>query len=73
MEVNWVSVNIPMRTLIDAPPKNLRPDSQDPLIYNDDGPGGWNRNREPSDYKEVEELWRKQDATSSKTKNLDEL
>jgi DNA helicase HerA-like ATPase len=61
------AVHIPMRAMIDPPPKNLRPDSQDPVVYDDfDRPGGWNREREPSDYAEVVELWRKQNPASSR-------
>jgi DNA helicase HerA-like ATPase len=58
------AVHIPTRALITPPPKNRRPDSQDPVVYDDMGPGGWNREREPSDYKEVVELWRKQSPAS---------
>lgn len=60
------AVHIPIRAMIDSPPRNRRPDSQDPVVYDDFGPGGWNREREPSDYAEVVELWRKQDPTSSR-------
>jgi DNA helicase HerA-like ATPase len=66
------AVHIPMRAMIDPPPRNRRPDSQDPVVYDDFGPGGWNRGREASDYKEVVELWRKQDPTSSHIRLLDE-
>lgn len=33
------AVKLPMRTLIDAPPKDRRPDSQDPIIYDEQGIG----------------------------------
>ena len=59
------AVHIPIRAMINPPPKNRRPDSQDPIVYDDFGPGGWNRAREQSDYKEVVRLWRKQDFSSS--------
>jgi DNA helicase HerA-like ATPase len=59
------AVHIPIRAMINPPPKNRRPDSQDPIVYDDFGPGGWNRTREQSDYKEVVRLWRKQEASSS--------
>lgn len=58
------SVHLPMRVLIEAPPVEHRPDSIDPLVYDKDGPGGWNRNKEKSDYSEVVEVWRKQDPKS---------
>jgi len=66
------AVHIPIRAMIDSPPKNRRPDSQDPVVYDDFGPGGWNRDREPSDYEEVVELWRKQNPMSSKITTFEE-
>ncbi|MBN2178733.1 MAG: DUF87 domain-containing protein [Deltaproteobacteria bacterium] len=66
------AVQIPVRTMIEPPPKSERPDSQDPLVYDDKGPGGWNREREPSDYSEVIELWRRQNPRSIRIKDLDE-
>lgn len=65
------AVHIPLRAMIDPPPKNRRPDSQDPVVYADIGPGGWNRELEPSDYSEVIELWRKQDSKSSRIIKFD--
>ena len=67
------AVHIPVRAMIDAPPKNRRPDSQDPVVYDDFGPGGWNREREPSDYAEVVELWRRQNPRSSRVTAFGEL
>jgi hypothetical protein len=58
------AVHIPIRAMINAPPKNRRPDSQDPIIYDELGPGGWNRDREPTNYSQVVELWRKQSPSS---------
>jgi len=66
------AVHIPIRAMIDALPKNRRPDSQDPVVYDDIGPGGWNRDREPSDYAEVVSLWRKQDPGSTRAIDFDE-
>lgn len=66
------AVHIPIRAMISPPPKNRRPDSQDPVVYNDAGPGGWNREREPSDYKEVVELWRKQNPMSPRIVSFDQ-
>jgi hypothetical protein len=58
------AVHLPIRTLIKLPPPNQRPDSQDPVVYDSDGPGGWNRGKEPSDYGEVVAIWRKQNPRS---------
>ncbi|MBE0427851.1 MAG: ATP-binding protein [Nitrospirae bacterium] len=58
------SVHLPMRTLVDPPARNRRPDSSDPLIYDENNPGGWNRQREKSNYKDVLEVWRRQDTRS---------
>ncbi|MCX6582961.1 MAG: ATP-binding protein [Candidatus Aminicenantes bacterium] len=58
------AANLPVRTLIDPPAKNRRPDSSDPLVYDSEWPGGWNRNTEKSDYKEVVTVWRKQEPRS---------
>ena len=41
--------------------KNRRPDSGDPLVYNDRGLGGWNRPGEQSNYSDVVTVWLKQD------------
>lgn len=65
------AVHIPIRAMIDPPPRNRRPDSQDPIVYDDFWPGGWNREREPSDYAEVVELWRKQDSSSTRIIDFD--
>ena len=61
------AVNLPMRALVDAPPPDRRPDSGDPKVVTHevpgegfDGPGGWNQRRDPEDYAEVLELWRRQ-------------
>lgn len=58
------SVNLPLRALIEPPPKDRLPDSNDPLVFDDRGPGGWNRRPEPSDYREVVQAWRRQNSTS---------
>jgi len=58
------AVNLPVRAVLEAPEPGRRPDSSDPLVYDDYGPGGWNRKMEPSKYTEVVELWRKQDPRS---------
>lgn len=62
------SVHLPVRTIIDPPAKNRRPDSSDPLIYNTEGPGGWNRSKERSEYGEVARVWREQRPRSARIK-----
>ena len=61
------AVNLPIRALITPPPINRRPDSFDPLIFDENGPGGWNRKRETDDYSDMVQTWRKQDIRSPKT------
>jgi uncharacterized protein len=62
------AVHLPVRTVLDPPSKDRRPDSGDPLVYNDEGPGGWNRDKEKSNYAEVVSVWRKQDPRSPRVK-----
>ncbi|MFT6948780.1 MAG: ribosomal protein S24E [Vicingaceae bacterium] len=61
------AVKLPMRTIIKAPPKDRRPDSQDPIVFDEveskDSlrPGGWgNKMEENPNYEEVVETWRAQ-------------
>lgn len=62
------AVSLPVRTLIEPPPKDRRPDSVDPRvavrgsIQGDGfaGPGGWNQKRDKPDYQAVVRQWRKQ-------------
>ncbi|MCY4107831.1 MAG: ATP-binding protein [Chloroflexi bacterium] len=67
------SVNLPIRTLIERPSARRRPDSADPAVvvagseeHGYETPGGWNQRRDPSDYTEVVELWRRQDPHSTR-------
>lgn len=62
------AVHLPMRTIITPPPLDRRPDSMDPKVFIEEEPGGWNLKRTPENYAEVVELWRKQDATSTRAK-----
>lgn len=55
------AVHLPMRMLVDPLPDGRRPESDDPKVYDGDGPGGWNRRREPSNYADLVETWRRQD------------
>jgi energy-coupling factor transporter ATP-binding protein EcfA2 len=61
------AVKLPMRTIIKAPPKDKRPDSQDPIVFDeldtDDSlrPGGWgNKMEDDPNYEEFVETWRAQ-------------
>ncbi len=65
------AVNLPIRTLIDRPGQRRRPDSADPKVVvsgsEEEGfesPGGWNQKRDPADYAEAVELWRRQNPRS---------
>jgi hypothetical protein len=64
------AVHLPVRTLVDPPAKQRRPDSSDPLVYDPTGPGGWNRPREVSDYKDVIQVWRSQNPGSPKEETV---
>lgn len=53
------AVHLPTRAQITPPPDGERPDSEDPVIYEDTGPGGWNRpDNYPEDYAAVLRAWR---------------
>ncbi|MFA4987144.1 MAG: ATP-binding protein [Candidatus Brocadiia bacterium] len=62
------AVSLPIRTFIDPPAKNRKPDSEDPRVVvrgslqrdGFDGAGGWNQKRDIPDYAAVMRLWRKQ-------------
>jgi len=62
------AVSLPVRTLIDPPAKNRRPDSVDPRVVvrgslqkdGFEGPGGWNQKRDKVDYVAMVRQWRKQ-------------
>jgi DNA helicase HerA-like ATPase len=69
------AVKLPMRTTIDAPPKNRRPDSQDPIVYDEvslddsQNPGGWGIKMEANpSYDELVETWRAQNPRIDKVK-----
>jgi uncharacterized protein len=68
------AVNLPIRTLIDRPSSRRRPDSTDPKVVvpgseseGYESPGGWNQKRDPADYAEAIELWRRQNPRSTRT------
>ncbi len=61
------AVSMPMRASIQAPPKDRRPDSQDPLVCDvmlpedSQSPGGWNVPLDPEvSYDEFVRVWRQQ-------------
>jgi uncharacterized protein len=70
------AVNLPVRTLIDRPSSRRRPDSTDPKVVvagseteGYESPGGWNQKRDPADYAEAVELWRKQNPRSKRVES----
>jgi len=70
------AVKLPMRVLIDAPPKNRRPDSQDPIIFETQDEefsqevGGWGIPMEPNpNYQEFLQVWRSQNPNIISQKN----
>jgi hypothetical protein len=58
------AVHLPIRALVDAPPPERRPDSNDPLVHDENGPGGWDRPRTPANYGELLHVWRRQNPRS---------
>lgn len=69
------AVKLPMRTFIEAPPKNARPDSQDPIVFDEvtsedsQNPGGWGIGMESNpNYEELVETWRAQNPKIDKVK-----
>lgn len=69
------AVKLPMRTFIDPPPISARPDSQDPIVYDEtlpedsQNPGGWGIPMEANPkYSELVETWRAQNPQISKVK-----
>lgn len=60
------AVKLPMRTLIEPPTIDKRPDSQDPIIYDEKNtndsllPGGCIKKEEDPNYEEFVEAWRAQ-------------
>jgi DNA helicase HerA-like ATPase len=71
------AVSLPIRTLIDPPEKNRRPDSEDPrvVVRGDpnkegyEGEGGWAVPRFPEDYAIVTRQWREQSRHYQHKKN----
>lgn len=68
------AVNMPIRAIIDLPPEERRPNSDDPLVVVPKGPdgqrkksGGWTEPVTAEDYRETVDAWRKQDPNAGKT------
>jgi DNA helicase HerA-like ATPase len=60
------AVNMPIRVVIDRPPKDKRPDSEDPTVVapkGEDGRriGGWTEKADNENYAPLVEAWRKKD------------
>jgi hypothetical protein len=69
------AVKLPMRTSITPPPRNRRPDSQDPIIYDEvpseasQNPGGWGIPMEVKPrFEELVEAWRAQSPRIARVK-----
>lgn len=69
------AVKLPMRTFIEPPPRRARPDSQDPVVFDEvpsadsQNPGGWGIPMEPNpNYAELSETWRAQNPRIDKVK-----
>lgn len=58
------AVPLPMRVLVELP-LHL-PESTDPTVVGQSVPGGWDRKREPTDYRDVVMRWRTQDPASAR-------
>lgn len=74
------AVKLPMRTTIEAPPKNRRPDSQDPIVFDEistedsKNPSGWGNKMEVNpNYDELMETWRAQNKVISIVQNKQEI
>lgn len=71
------AVKLPMRTMIEAPPKDRRPDSQDPIVCDEEidldkkiSQGGWSNHLQVNlDYLPFISAWRRQSPTVSKQLN----
>lgn len=69
------AVKLPMRIMIEPPEKDRRPDSQDPVVYDEANPddsmqaGGWGLAMEQnSKFEDLIEVWRRQDPILAKIK-----
>lgn len=58
------AVQLPLRSLIEAPAKNRRPDSNDPKVYDPSSKSGWNCPKQGENYLKVVEKWRGENSRS---------
>ena len=61
------AVQLPLRTLVDPPARNRRPDSHDPLIFDPEKARGWNRPKRDEDYATVVRAWRSESPSANQT------
>jgi hypothetical protein len=66
------AVQLPLRAMIEAPARNRRPDSHDPLIYDPESNGGWNRSKAAEDYARVLEAWRSENPRTGQEQDRQE-
>ena len=59
------AVNLPIRTTIDVPQPQDRPESDDPVVYDSEAKKGWNAPMRNVDYQELLRRWRRERATES--------
>ena len=64
------AVHLPVRALISPPAANRRPDSAGPVVFQTNGPGGWNRAKEAQNYEDVVTVWRRQNPRSPKQSEM---
>lgn len=55
------AVKFPIRAMIEAPPSDFTPESEDPLVISSHEELGWNREISDSDYSMLLKRWRKKD------------
>ena len=61
------AVRLPLRTLVDPPASNRRPDSHDPLVFDPGKATGWNRPKRSEDYATVVRAWRSESLSPNQT------
>ena len=61
------AVQLPLRTLVDPPARNRRPDSHDPLVFDPKNECGWNQPKRDEDYARVVRAWRSENSGSNQT------
>ena len=59
------AVNLPMRTIIDVPRPQDRPESDDPVIHDSEAKKGWNAPMREGNYQELLRRWRRERATEA--------